>query len=415
MMHHGARKCLTAIVWLALCAGCISPQSADKSPLAATTPAGSNPAAQGGATAYPGQQSSFESTSPPPYTAIGNPELLAEDDDENRTLGERLQDMSIKKSYAKFLDSIGLGPDMEIARTAYSQGEEAFRAGRYDEAAARFKRAARRWPDSTLEEDALFMQAESYFFADRYSKCSDTYTNLMKKYEYSRHMDKIMQRRFAIGRYWDDRGRDRAAMHFNVTDRTIPFWDVYGNSIAVYDSIRLDDPTGPLADDSTMASANAYFLRENYEEAAYHYDLVRKQFPQSEHQPEAHLLGMRSHMLAYQGPSYDGKPLNEAKLIGEQLETQFSGELPEHRDQIKQARRDLEEQAAERDWTMAEYYAGNRHYRAARRYYNFVIEKHPNTRYAEMSRQRLDEHRDKPDEPINHFEWLTAPLTKSDD
>ena len=54
-------------------------------------------------------------------------------------------------------------------------GKALFREKKYPEGAEKYKVAYKRWPDSPLEEEALFMPAECYFFVDRYPQAEDTY------------------------------------------------------------------------------------------------------------------------------------------------------------------------------------------------------------------------------------------------
>jgi len=89
-----------------------------------------------------------------------------------------------------------------IARQHYDAGQKLFGDKKYDAAAKEFAAAADRWPDSSLEEDAMFMRAESYFFADSYSKANDWYGELMKKYTNSRHLNTTVARQYDIARYW---------------------------------------------------------------------------------------------------------------------------------------------------------------------------------------------------------------------
>ena len=62
--------------------------------------------------------------------------------------------------------------DFENARfiTAY---------GKFLEAAALYKKAAARWPDSALQEDAMFKWGECQFFADRYAASNIRMNNLL--------------------------------------------------------------------------------------------------------------------------------------------------------------------------------------------------------------------------------------------
>lgn len=304
---------------------------------------------------------------------------------------------------------VGIGPDRNIADQHYKAGEALFREGKYSQAAKKFKACAGRWPDSALEEDALFMQAESYFFDDRYAAASDTYARITKKFENSRHLDTISQRHFAIAQYWSE--WHQVEPHWpvtpNITDKTRPWFDDSGNAVAVYESVHINDPTGPLADDAVMATANAHFLNDRYEDADYYYDLLRRDYPKSEHQAKAHVLGLRSKIQSYQGPVYDQKPLEEAGDLIEQTLVQFPEQSKEERERLLLARQAVKAQEAQREWEMAEFYRRKKEHRAARFYYNRVIEDHADTRFAELAKTSLTEIEGLPDKPPNYFRWLT--------
>ena len=311
----------------------------------------------------------------------------------------------------------GNGPNESVARGLYQEGEELFREGRYKEAAERFEKAAKRAPESPVQEDCLFMQGESLFFCDRYPDANDAYAELLKKYQYTRHLDKVVARQFAIGRYWEQLNAAKPAwfLSVQVSDPTRPKIDTFGYALKAYQSVRMNDPTGPLADDSIMATGNAYFLKGRYEDAAEHYDLVRKEYPKSEHQLNAHLLGMKSKLETYQGPKYGGTPLEDAEEIAGQTVRQFGTELGSERDRIVQTQNDIHAQRAERDWFLAQYYEKKKDYRGARFYYQLILDEYPTTPYAQKAKTRLGEIRDLPDKPANHFRWLTDLIPSTDD
>src|SRR4051812_24990516 len=152
---------------------------------------------------------------------------------------------------------------------------------------------------------------------------------MVAKYSNTRYMDALIEREWNIARYWEkyeDYNPDWA-LTANAWDKTRPWFDTIGHAIKTYDSIRLNDPTGPRADDAIMATANIYFARGKYEDADYHYTLLRKEYPRSELQFEAHLLGLQAKLRKYQGENYDGTPLEEAKVLVKSLNTQFGGRL----------------------------------------------------------------------------------------
>jgi outer membrane protein assembly factor BamD (BamD/ComL family) len=319
-----------------------------------------------------------------------------------------LDRMAPKKAVANFKKLIGQGPSETVARQALAEGDALFRQKQYAAAAKKFKTAYKRWPDSTLEEEAMFKAAESYFFADRYSNADDGYGMLTKKYPSTQHLSQVVIRRFAIGRYWEqfDRVNPDWPLTPNFTDRTRPVFDTAGHALRVYERIRLEDPTGPLADDSILATANAHFVKGRWDDADYHYGLIRAEYPKSEFQYQAHLLGLRCKLLKYQGSDYDGKPLDEAEELATQLLTQFPRELGTERERVVQVRASINAQRAKREWDMGEYYAKGKYFGAARHFYAKVVEDYPETQLAQQSRGRIEQIKDEPAVPADPFDWL---------
>jgi outer membrane protein assembly factor BamD (BamD/ComL family) len=332
-----------------------------------------------------------------------------EGDDSGEDEGLKLSDFSPSNIGATVKKLTGNGPNEEVARGLYQEGEALFQEGKYEEAAERFKRAAGRAPRSPLQEDCLFMLAESLFFADQYPKANDAYADLLKKYEYSRHLDTVVARQMSIGRYWEQLNAADPAwfLSLQVTDPTRPKFDTFGYALKAYESVRMNDPTGPLADDSIMATGNAYFLKGRYEDAAYQYDLIRKEYPKSEHQLNAHLLGMKSKLETYQGPKYDGSPLEEAGKIADETVRQFGQELGSERERVVRTQNEIHEKQAEREWSIAQFYEKKKDYRAARIYYQSILDEYPATETAQRAKTRLGEIEGLPDKPTNYFRWLT--------
>ena len=140
------------------------------------------------------------------------------------------------------------------------------------------------------------MLAQSYFFDKRYIKARDSYDALVKSYSNTRYLDTIIKHEWLIAQYWEqtDRKNSDWPLTPNAYDKTRPWFDTVGHAVKTYESIRLNDPTGPRADDAIMATANLYFERGRFEDADYHYTLLRTQYPRSELQFEAHLLGLQA-------------------------------------------------------------------------------------------------------------------------
>jgi outer membrane protein assembly factor BamD (BamD/ComL family) len=307
-----------------------------------------------------------------------------------------------KAQYNKVKTAVGLGPNEQFARQAYAEGDRLFRERDYKSAAKQFQQAVERGPHSPIEQDAMFMEAESYFFDDRYIKARDAYDALVKEHPNTRYLDTVIDRQWKIARFWEEKSRQNRDLPLtpNAWDKTRPWFDTLGHSVKTYDNIRLNDPTGPRADDAIMATANIYFERRRYEDADYHYTLLRHEYPRSELQYQAHLLGLQAKLRKYQGEDYDGTPLEEAKKLVKQLRTNFAGQLPtEEKERLRTVEAQLNLEIATRDYRMAEYFDGTKHYGAARHYYAKVIKNHPDTELATKAQQRVTEIASQPDKP----------------
>lgn len=329
------------------------------------------------------------------------------------------------KNSAKTL--VGKGYSPERARERYAEAEGQYqqavqaqgdqRRSLFLSAAGAFRNAADRWPDSALEQDALFAAGESYFFADRYPKANDTYELLLKKYPNSKYLDKVEARRFSIAQYWLalNRTDPQSFWEFNLTDKGRPVRSTFGNAVRIFDRIRIDDPTGKLADDATLAAGNAYFEDGKYLDADSFYSDLRKTFPSSEHQFRAHLLGVKAKLQSYLGPDYSGDPLDEAEKLIKQIHRQFPREADKEREYLTRAYAEVRKKKAEREWYLAQYRDRRGEYGAAKFHYNLLARDYRDTPLAARAKQRIVEVADKPDVPPQRLGWLVNMFPQRDD
>ncbi len=286
---------------------------------------------------------------------------------------------------------VGRGPNEQVARAAMDQADASFKGGDYQTAMPKYKQVVDRWPDSSLEEDALWQLGECQFFTDQYAKAEDTYDELVKKYANTKYLDRVAQRQFVIAQYWvalDDKHR-YATIVPNLFDRSRPLFDTRGRALKAFDHVRLNDPRGSLADDSIMAQANAHFLRRQWLDADYFYGLLRSEYPDSDFLLQAHLLGLQAKLQAYQGPAYEGSILEEASVLADQVVVQFPDQLSrEEESRVDRTRKAISTELADRHWRRAEFYASGKHYTSARIYYALVARDYPDTQLAQNAREK---------------------------
>lgn len=306
------------------------------------------------------------------------------------------------------------------AKKFYQNGDALFRqAGdlpvgdalkTYRSAARQFEKAGEAAPGSALEQDALYMQGESLFFADRLTEATEVYQSLQKNFPRSRHNDRVAARLFSISRYWIDTEKSGQNRWFNLTDAKRPRLDTDGHAIRVLDQIRYDDPTGRLADDATMACAAEYIRQKKYDRADEFLTDLRETFTDSDHLFLAHLLGIRCKLEVYAGPKYSGLVLEEADKLVKQTRQRFPVQLQEQKyaDLVARAAAEISFLRAERLAYRAEYREKRHEYGAARYYYNELLKLHGDTPQAEIARKRLAKIERYPAIPTRRLSWLTT-------
>lgn len=278
------------------------------------------------------------------------------------------------------------------------------------EAAELFGSAAEAAPRTALEQDALFMQAESQFFAEDYREATETYQTLQKNFPRNRHIDRVAARLFSISDYWINRvvSEEESWMNFNFTDNKRPIYDMDGHAIRVLDQIRFDDPTGRLADDATMRAASEYLRQQKYAEADEFLTDLRETFPDSEHLFLAHMLGIQCKLELYAGPAYSGLVLEDADKLVQQTRDRFPDKMqdPANSESVAKAAAEIAYHRAGRYAFRAKYRERQKKYGAARVYYNLLLKEYPNTPQAETARTRLAAIEQYPDVPKQRLSWL---------
>lgn len=312
----------------------------------------------------------------------------------------------------------GPAPNRDIALASFAQGEKTFdaaaavaegkRKGEFRKAVKPYKEAAAHAPNTTIEEDALMMVAEAHFFADEYVKASEGYDLLIKKYPRTRHLDRIDQRRFSISQYWlgITKQAKKTSWLPNLTDKQRPTTDTFGFATKNLDKIRFDNPTGKLADDATMAAAIAKFQKRKFGQADVLFTDIRENFPSSEHQFQAHLLGLKCKQAMYRGPDYSGVVLDQAEKIIKNIYQLFPDKAAENNEQLQEAFKDIRLKKAARDYSMAEYYDNRSEFGAASMYYDNVKKEFKDTNLAVESEGRIAAISKFAPTPPNALGWL---------
>ncbi len=326
------------------------------------------------------------------------------------------------KFTTKVRDWMGMGPDERKAAEAMQSGYAIMRQNRDFkkteqnlQAAKFFEKAAARWPDSVLEEDALFLAGECHYFSDKYSGAAKNYEKLIMKHRSTKYMDTSTMRLFRIGRYWEKRC-DQGVSFANFQDKTRPVFDTFGNMKKAYEAIYTSDPTGPFGDKALMALAGAYMNRginqgdSQFVEAATLYASLPDINARSEYMVPARKLELLARSKAYVGAEYDSKSLEEATKLADQTLRQYGGELGKEKNDILDLKESLTTQKAERLYGAGVYYEKKKMYSSARYNYERLLQEFPTSPHYGEVEQRYAKIRNLEDMDDN-LKWLKNALS----
>ena len=292
--------------------------------------------------------------------------------------------------------------DAMTARKTYQNGNALFLEAKknpkqsvreFAKAAGYFRRAGDAAPGSALQQDALFMQAESQFFANELIDATKAYQKLQKDFPRNKYSDKIAARLFSISRYWIETSKagSDAWYKINLTDNSRPSYDAKGHAVKVLDQIRYDDPTGRLADDATIAAAEEYFRQQEYEKADEFLTDLRETFSDSDHLFAAHVMGIEAKLRVYAGPQYSGLVLEEAETLIRKVRERFPDKLRDQKyaKMIAKASAEVSYHKAERFMTRGTYRENRKEYGAAASEYRRLVAELPTAPQAKKARERL--------------------------
>ncbi len=304
----------------------------------------------------------------------------------------------------------------EEERRQVQQCRVAFERRNYDQAIKLSKKAAKKFKETSLGEEAQFYLAESYYAQGEFGKAQDGYDQLFQDYPSTRYVEPATRRLFAIARTWLEvtdpvaknairqvsgekviedktpakRSNDptiRVPILPNFHDQSRPWFDTQGNALKCLKSIWMNDPTGPLADDALMLTATYYQRKQKFVEADRYFEILRDEYPDSPHLEDAFVLGAHVKQMSYQGPYYEGRELKGAQKLKEQSLHLFPAS--EVRQQLRTDLQKIYLQEAERLWCEVEYYQNKRNPRAITIACIQLINEYPDTNYARDARAIL--------------------------
>ncbi|MDI6759567.1 MAG: outer membrane protein assembly factor BamD [Candidatus Brocadiaceae bacterium] len=238
----------------------------------------------------------------------------------------------------------------------------------YESAVKEFKAVLKADKDGTLMEPCLYSIAQAYLLAGKYMRAFDAYEDFLERLPGTRLSGVILEKEYQAG---------VALMESKPT-----------RAVEIFEKVIEHNPKGPLAPESQVKLADAYFMAMEYESAEEAYKKLLENYPKSEWAPYAMFRIPLSKLTLETMRERDlGRLWKAREGFEEYLANYPAGNFAE---EAKKKIHETEEFIARRQYDIAELYLRKKHPQAAMVHFEGVVNHFPNTSWAEKSREQIE-------------------------
>lgn len=269
---------------------------------------------------------------------------------------------------------------------------------------------AEKQKNNEILEECIFNEAECLFAQGYYPKARDTYAKLVKTFPTTRYRKESIERQNYIAEYWLEDTRKEMLEREEVADgkrwfvvprilnwdREKPTFDEENYALKACEAVYTQDPGGSLAPQALFRAGGVNYYRERFDDADLDYSLLVEQYPRSPLAPAAMELAIQAKIRQVGGPEYDGRKLTEARQMVDKAVRSYP-ELNGKKEFLDRTLHNINEQQAQKDFSIAEFYRRTKHPGAAHFYYELVRLRYAGTEWEKKAMDRLTEIRQEVD------------------
>jgi outer membrane protein assembly factor BamD (BamD/ComL family) len=266
---------------------------------------------------------------------------------------------------------------LEVAQTAFDKKD-------YSLALKAARRVVNVFPFGDYAPQAQYLIARCYEAEHDDEKAFNAYQKILIQYPKADNCDEILKRQFLIAnRYLD-------GQWFRIAWGYIPFFPSMDKTIKLYEQIIKNGAYSEIAPQAQMniGVANEKKMISDYPAAAAAYERAADRY----HGQKLGVEALYKEGLAY---NKQAKTAEYDQSIAAQAIATFTDFMTLHADdaRVPEARKlieSLKTEQARGSFDIAKYYERHGRWEAAKIYYNDVLSKDPNSKYAESARRRFD-------------------------
>jgi outer membrane protein assembly factor BamD len=266
--------------------------------------------------------------------------------------------------------------------------KEAFQQKDYSVAQKAAKRTVTRWPFSDYGQEAQYLLARCYEQRGQSEKAFKAYQKLLVEYPKVTNYNEVVERQFVIA------NRFLAGEWFRLWD-IVPFFPSMDKTIKLYEQIIKNGPYSEVAPIAQLNIAEAYQKGKvlfvtvpKYPEAAKAYERAADRYADKPAGTEGLYKAGLTYTKQAKRAEYDQSVAAQAIASFTDFETLHPDDprIPDTKKIIDS----LKTEQARGSFDIALYYEKKHRWQGAKIYYNDVLQKDPQSKFAEMARLRID-------------------------
>jgi len=224
-----------------------------------------------------------------------------------------------------------------------------------------------------------YMKGEMFFAKGQWSKASVQYDKFLDSYADSWLYQAALERQFSIATAFLGGQKQTKLKILKLA--------AYEEGEKIMEKIADRTGDAPIAKRALISNARSYEKREKYLDAYEAWAEVSNRWPTGETGKLAMLKMAETLHSAYKGPRYDPLSLKSARIYYKDFKDRDPDLAEDYK--IDESISTIDEQAAYKQFQIAEYYQRTDSPQAANIYYNSVIENWPGSNAAKMAEEKV--------------------------
>lgn len=262
----------------------------------------------------------------------------------------------------------------------FKEAFKLFEEENYKEAQKSFKTLLSHYPDSKEAAEAQYYLGRCLEIMDRPYQAFLEYQKVIESYPNSQRVDEIVKREYEIGESFLNREPKKWL--------GVSWYDfVEHPSMEIFKKIVDKVPYSEYAPRAQYKLGLLYSQLGRYDDAREIFQKVIDSYPDSEWaMPAKYQLAIAA-SKAFPGAAYDGSSLRDASR-------QLDDFIKKHPDaQISATAKsqliELKDKEAKKEFEVGLFYEKQRQYKAAQSYYQIVVQKYPDSGYAQQAKEKI--------------------------